>query len=152
MSVLKSKRNESKVEFIKVAGEIFTRTVAFVSRMSARYGRLIASDTVHLASEVLAHAEKANAIYPSDDERRRLRTEHLLEARASLMALDVHLSQVYAVLVMNPEGAFERASKKPVEKYDAERRLQNMAQTLGELIDQEDKLLTGVLKNSKKRE
>lgn len=151
MSVLKSKRSESKAEFINTANEIYTRTIAFLTRLPARYSRLLAADVSRLASEVLDHSEKANSIYPSDEERRRLREAHLLEARASLMALDVHLSHCYAIMNQNPEGCFETASGKTVEKSNAKKRLDNMAQTLGELIDKENALLTGVLKNEKKK-
>ena len=68
MSVLKSKRSESKAEFVNTANEIYTRTIAFLTRLSARYARLLATDVARLASEVVDHAEKANSIYPSSDE------------------------------------------------------------------------------------
>lgn len=151
MSVLKSKRSESKAEFINTANEIYTRTIAFLTRLSARYSRLLAADVARLASEVLDHAEKANSIFPSDDERRRLREAHLLEARASLMALDVHLAHCYSIMQLNPAGCFETSSGKPVKSGDAQKRLDNMSQALGDLIDKENALLTGVLKNEKKK-
>ena len=151
MSVLKSKRSESKAEFINTANEIYTRTIAFLTRLSARYSRLLAADVARLASEVLDHAEKANSIFPSDDERRRLREAHLLEARASLMALDVHLAHCYSIMQLNPAGCFETNSGKPVKSGDAQKRLDNMSQALGDLIDKENALLTGVLKNEKKK-
>lgn len=151
MSVLKSKRTESKAEFVNTANEIYTRTIAFLTRLSARYSRLLASDVARLASEVVDNAEKANSIYPSDDERRRLREAHLIEARASLMALDVHLAHCYSIMILNPEGCFETSSGKQVKASDASKRLDNMSQTLGELIDKENALLTGVLKNDKKK-
>lgn len=151
MSVLKSKRSESKAEFINTANEIYTRTIAFLTRLSARYSRLLAADVARLASEVLDHAEKANSIFPSDDERRRLRETHLLEARASLMALDVHLAHCYSIMQLNPAGCFETSSGKPVKSGDAQKRLDNMSQALGDLIDKENALLTGVLKNEKKK-
>lgn len=151
MSVLKSKRSESKAEFINTANEIYTRTIAFLTRLSARYSRLLAADVARLASEVLDHAEKANSIFPSDDERRRLREAHLLEARASLMALDVHLAHCYSIMQLNPAGCFETSSGKPVKSGDAQKRLDTMSQALGDLIDKENALLTGVLKNEKKK-
>lgn len=151
MSVLKSKRSESKAEFINTANEIYTRTIAFLTRLSARYSRLLAADVARLASEVLDHAEKANSIFPSDDKRRRLREARLLEARASLMALDVHLAHCYSIMQLNPAGCFETSSGKPVKSGDAQKRLDNMSQALGDLIDKENALLTGVLKNDKKK-
>lgn len=150
MSVLSSKRTESKAEFINTANELYTRTIAFLTRLSARYSRLIAPDVARLASEVVDNAEKANSIFPSDAVRRELRERHLLEARASLMALDVKLSLCYRIMILNPAGCFETSSGKAVEKNDALKRLDKMAQALGELIDKENTLLTGVLKSDKK--
>ena len=92
MSVLKSKRTESKAEYVNIANAIYIEAINFLTRISARYSRLIAEPVAKLAGEVIDHAEKANSIYPSDDQRRQLRKAHLLEARASLMALDVRLT------------------------------------------------------------
>ena len=92
MSVLKAQRSVSKMEFVNCAGEIYDETINFLTRLSARYARLVAEPIAKLAGEVEDHAEKANSIYPSDDQRRSLRKAHLLEARASLMALDTRLS------------------------------------------------------------
>lgn len=150
MSVLKTKRSESKAEFVNTANEIYTRTIAFLTRLSARYARLLATDVARLASEVVDHAEKANSIYPSSDERRRLREAHILESRASLMALDVHLAHCYSIMALNPVGCFETSSGKPVKASDASQRLDKMSQTLGDLIDKENALLTGLLKSDKK--
>ena len=84
-----------------MAHQIFVETMAFLTRLSARYSRLLAEPTAKLAGEVLDEAEKANSIYPSDEQRIRLRKAHLLEARASLMALDVRLALCYEVIMQN---------------------------------------------------
>ena len=147
MSVLKSKRTESKAEYVNVANAIYIETINFLTRISARYSRLIAEPVAKLAGEVIGHAEKANSIYPSDDQRRQLRKAHLLEARASLMALDVRLTHVYLILNQNPEGAFTTSKGNPVKSQDAMEKLDKMAQNLGELIDKENELLKGAIKN-----
>ena len=69
MSVLKSKRTVSKAEFVNTANSIYVETINFLTRLSARYARLVAEPTAALAGEVLDHAEKANSIYPSDLQR-----------------------------------------------------------------------------------
>ena len=153
MSVLKSKRTESKAEYVNVANAIYIETINFLTRISARYSRLIAEPVAKLAGEVIDHAEKANSIYPSDDQRRQLRKAHLLEARASLMALDVRLTHVYLILNQNPEGAFTTSKGNPVKSQDAmekldkkaTERLDKMAQKLGGLIDKENDLLQGMI-------
>ena len=146
MSVLKQKRTTSKAEFINTANQIYVETLNFLTRLSARYSRLIAEPVAKLAGEIIDHAEKANSIFPSDNQRIEMRKAHL-EARASLMALDVRLTHVYLILNQNPEGAFTTSKGNPVKSQDAMEKLDKMAQNLGELIDKENELLKGAIKN-----
>lgn len=59
MSVLKQKRTTSKAEFINTANQIYVETLNFLTRLSARYSRLIAEPVAKLAGEIIDHAEKA---------------------------------------------------------------------------------------------
>ena len=61
MSVLKQKRTTSKAEFINTANQIYVETLNFLTRLSARYSRLIAEPVAKLAGEIIDHAEKANS-------------------------------------------------------------------------------------------
>ena len=145
MSVLKQKRTTSKAEFINTANQFYIETINFLTRLSARYSRLVAEPIAKLAGEIIDHAEKANSIFPSDQQRIELRKAHLLEARASLMALDVRLTHVYLILNQNPQGCFTTSSGKSVDAKKATERLDKMAQKLGELIDKENDLLQGMI-------
>ncbi len=151
MSVLKSRRSESRAEFVNVAYSIFTETLQFLTKLSSRYSRLLSDRVILLASEVLDEAEKANSIFPSDDVKKSLREKHLVEARASLMALDVHLTKCYEVMMLNPQGCFTKSNGDTVEAKEAEHKLDRMAESLGCLIDKENRLLTEVLKSDKNR-
>nr|DAS18147.1 MAG TPA: hypothetical protein [Caudoviricetes sp.] len=153
MSVLKSKRTTSKAEFVNTAHQIFVETLGFLTRLSARYSRLLAEPTAKLAGEVIDHAEKANSIFPSDPQRVELRKAHLLEARASLMALDVRLTHCYTLMSQNPQGCFTDGKGKSLPPSEAMEKLDRMAQSLGEKIDQENELLKGQIKGlAKKKE
>ena len=153
MSVLKSKRTTSKAEFVNTAHQIFVETLGFLTRLSARYSRLLAEPTAKLAGEVIDHAEKANSIFPSDPQRVELRKAHLLEARASLMALDVRLTHCYTLMSQNPQGCFTDGKGKSLPSSEAMEKLDRMAQSLGEKIDQENELLKGQIKGlAKKKE
>ena len=136
MSVLKEKRTVSKAEYVNTANQIYVETVGFLTRLSARYSRLIAEGTAQLAGEVMDHTEKANKIYPSDEQRKAQRKAHLLEALASLQ---------------NPQGCFTAPSGKTVPPKEAMDKLDRMAQSLGELIDREDTLLRNILESDRKR-
>lgn len=153
MSVLKSKRTTSKAEFVNTAHQIFVETLGFLTRLSARYSRLLAEPTAKLAGEVIDHAEKANSIFPSDLQRVELRKAHLLEARASLMALDVRLTHCYTLMSQNPQDCFTDGKGKSLPPSEAMEKLDRMAQSLGEKIDQENELLKGQIKGlAKKKE
>lgn len=147
MSVLKAKRTTSKAEFVNTANTIYVETLNFLTRMSARYSRLLAEPVAKLAGEVIDHAEKANSIFPSDAQRIELRKAHLLEARASLKALDVRLTNCYLVMMQNPEGCFTTTKGKPVGSSDAVLKLDKISASLGELIDHEDELIKGAIKS-----
>ena len=122
MSVLKEKRTVSKAEYVNTANQIYVETVGFLTRLSARYSRLIAEGTAHL-----------------------------LEALASLSALDVRLTHAYLVMYQNPQGCFTAPSGKTVPPKEAMDKLDRMAQSLGELIDREDTLLRNILESDRKR-
>ena len=49
MSVLKSKRSTSKAEFVNMASQIYDETIDFLTRLSARYSRLMAEAIASLA-------------------------------------------------------------------------------------------------------
>lgn len=117
----------------------------------AGYSRLVAESVAELASEVVDNAEKANSIYPSDETRKELRKQHLLESRAALMALDVHLAHCYELMMLNPAGCFTKSNGDNVSSADAKKKLEHMSQELGELIDAENAMLTNVLKSDKGR-
>lgn len=147
MSVLKNKRTTSKAEFVNTANEIYTETINFLSRLSARYSRLLADPTEKLAAEVVDNAEKVQSFFTSDEMRLDLRKQHLLLARGALMALDVQLCHCYMVMMKNPQGCFTDAKGNKVPKKEAEERLEAMSQNLGGLIDTEDDLLKGTMES-----
>ena len=151
MSVLKEKRTTSAAEYVNTANQIYVETVAFLTRLSARYSRLLAEATAKLAGEIMDHAEKANKIFPSDDQRKQQRKAHHLEALAALSALDVRLTHCYLIMYQNPQGCFVDGKGKAIPPVEAVARLDNMAQSLGELIDQEETLLRNIMDSDRKR-
>lgn len=151
MSVLKEKRTVSAAEYVNTANQIYMETVAFLTRLSARYARLVADGTARLAGEVIDHAEKANKIFPSDEQRKSQRKAHLLEAMASLSALDVRLTHCYLIMQQNPQGCFTDSHGKNLPPGEAMDKLDRMAQSLGELIDREETLLRNVMESDRKR-
>lgn len=151
MSVLKSRRTQSKAEFVSVANTIYIETLNFLSRLSARYSRLLAADTARTAATVSNNVMAANTLQPTDETRYVERKTYLIRARGALAALDYQMAKIYEILMLNPEGAFGTPSGKSVAGEKARERLDKMAQSLGEKIDQEERLLNGVLKSDRER-
>ena len=151
MSVLKSKRGESKAQYVDTARRIKVEVRNFLSRLSARYARLDAVYIMALAREVADCTEKANSTTPVDEMRYNYRKENLLRARGALAALDANMLDVYETLMMNPAGAFSKRNGNDVKAVDAERRLSNMADRLGTMIDDETRLLNAVMKSDKEQ-
>ena len=151
MSVLKSKRSTSKAEYVNLANEIYTETVAFLTRLSARYARLLAEPWRRWPGRSSTRRKRANSIFPKGEPNLGLRKGHLLEARAALMALDVRLGHCYTILAMNPQGCFTKPDGRSIPAAEATKKLDDMAQNLGEQIDRENELIKAVLESDRKR-
>lgn len=151
MGVLKSKRVESKADFVNTANKIYAETINFLTRLSARYSRILAGPVAALAAEVVDQAEKANSIFPSSEQNRQLRAAHLTEARASLKALDVQLAHCYIIMILNPQGCFTTSTGKTVDAAKAVEKLDKMSQSLGSLIDDEKILLERTMESDQTR-
>lgn len=67
------------------------------------------------------------------------------------MALDVHMSHVYELMMKNPQGCFMDSKGKSLPPAEAEKRLEKMAQSLGEKIDSENNLIQKVIASDKDR-
>ena len=146
MSVLKPKRNESSIEYIRLANDLFSWSVNFVSRLSARYSRLLSERTINLASEVLECCVKANSTYPSCYEYAKMREFYLIKAIGSLDALDVMFAHIYEILMLNPQGAFSKSNGKSVSEKEAVEKLDKMCVKVGEILNRERFILFGIKK------
>lgn len=64
MSVLKAKRTTSKAEFVNTANQIYVETLNFLTRMSARYSRLLAEPVAKLAGGGCRSCRKSKQHFP----------------------------------------------------------------------------------------
>lgn len=151
MAMLKHQRNESPAEYVNVGYSIFLETLDFLTRISVRYQRLLAADTMHQANLVMINTESANSIRVNDDVTYNLRKKYLLEARAALTSLDVMLTRIYRIMLTNPQGCFTNTKGNTLSPKEAVRRLDNMADELGNNIDLENELITGVIDSDRDR-
>ena len=148
MSVLQYLRTESKAEYVNTANALYVETLHLLTHLSSRYSRLVAQPTARLAGEVQDYAEKANATYPSDETRKKVRKEFLLRAVASLSALDVRLTQCYILLRCDKKGI---VNSRQEPRTDAEQTIDRISEQTGLLIEQEKTLLRKVMESDAKR-
>ncbi len=66
MSVLKSKRGESAMQFIETARELEVYTIKQCARFPKRYMFLITKDIVAIAKAVYNNVKAANSVYPTN--------------------------------------------------------------------------------------
>lgn len=148
MSVLKPRRKESATEYLRVANDLFSWSVNFCSRLSARYSRLLSNMTIDAASELLSSCVKANNSYPKGYEYAKMREFYLVKAIGALDTLDIMMSHIYGILMLNPEGAFSKSNGKSVPEKDAVERLNAMCSTIGGLINKEKGMLVALRKSA----
>lgn len=144
------------MDYVNVACNIHDETINFLSRLSARYSRLFAEKTAMIAGNIMDEAATAEGIYPNNEASVAQRRAHLIEARANLVALDARLLRIYNILRKNPKGAFAKGNDKGDDRKqfttdDALRILENMAESIGLMIDREDKLLDGIMVDDQRR-
>jgi len=151
MSVLKSKRKESKVEFLRVANEIYEDTLWFLSRLSDRYQRFLCEHVMKLGCEVISETVKANHIIIQSKASYEARKIHLSEALSSLNALDVQLGHIWALLMRNPEGCFRNSAGESKPPSEAISKLNSMAENLGNKIEYEENMIKKIMKSDKEK-
>lgn len=152
MSVLKARRSESKAQYINTAFDIQVNVLNFLTRLSSRYSRLLAQNVANLAFEIIDNAEKANSVGYNDDIRAGLREKYLLRARASLDSLDIQLTLCYDVISQNPQGAYNKANGKSMPSSEAIQKIDNIATRLGNMINDEKRMLNALLKHDYKQQ
>ena len=136
MSVYKSKRGESAVQFIETARKLQEHTLMQCLKVPKRYTFLLTQEVMHLATDVYNNVVSANSVYPINQHEAQLRRDYLTAANASLQSLDRQLGLLAGVLYKNPENfkGFESAFT-----------------TWGELINEEAKLISGIRRADRTR-
>ena len=88
MSVYKSKRGKSSVQFVETARKLEEHTLEQCLKVPKRYTFLLTQRIMGLASTVYEEVVAANSIYPTNQHEAQLRRDHLTAANAALQALD----------------------------------------------------------------
>ena len=130
MTVIRSKRSTSELEFLYTARNLQTYTIRkCVNTIPKRYTFFIAQHLADSATAVYAHVKKGNSIYPVNQHEVQMRRDHFLQAYAELQNLVSQIELSYEII---------RYDKSVLEEWSA-------------LIVQEMKLISGILKKDRER-
>ena len=129
MSVIRSKRAESEMEFIHTTRQLQVYTIQKCVGFPKRYTFYIAQPIANAATRVHEYTKMANSVYPTNLHEVQLRRDYLLRANAELNSL---VSQI--------EVAHELFGLEP-----------NVMKFWMDLVEKEIRLVKGTLKKDKER-
>ena len=87
MSVIRSKRSESEMEFIYTARQLQIYTIQKCVGFPKRYTFYVSQPLANAATRVHEYVKKANSIYPTNSHEVQIRRDYLLRANAELNSL-----------------------------------------------------------------
>ena len=87
MSVPKSRRCESSVQFLDTAVLLHLHTIRQVAKFPKKYTFYVSQHIAALAADVLDNVKRANSMYPANAHEAQIRRDLLQAARGSLQAM-----------------------------------------------------------------
>jgi len=129
MSVIKSKRSVSEMEFIATARKLEIHTIKKCVNFPKRYTFYVSQPLANAATRVYENVKKGNSIYPTNQHEVQMRRDYFLIAHAELQSMISQLEVAAELFGIDADAM----------KYWME------------LIDSEIKLVKAVLKNDRAR-
>ena len=98
MSVLESKRQESKVQFLETARNLEIFTLQHCAKFPKRYAYTITNNIINLSISIYNELKSANSIFPTNKEEVQMRKNCFIKANCELQALISQLDIARGVL------------------------------------------------------
>ena len=103
MSVLKSMRGQSAMQFVEVARRLELHAFSVVTKAPKRYGPYLLQPIMSLASAVHDNVRAANNTIPKNRHEAQIRRDYLSAANVALQNLSPKLTMLYDAILQNPE-------------------------------------------------
>lgn len=103
ISVIKSKRNTSKMEFIHTARALQLYTIRKCVNFPKRYTFYISQPLVASATNIYACVLKGNGMYPTNQHEVQKRRDVFLDAYAELNNFSAQLELAYEIIEFKPD-------------------------------------------------
>lgn len=139
MSVYKSRRGTSAVQYVETARQLQIFTISNCVKFPKRYTYLVVNKLASLAEDIDTHVRIAEAIMPTNLHEAQMRRDEFNLAFGLLNSLDDKLQLMYDIVKKNPNWKTEF-------KW-----LPNAMLEWGNLIQKEKNLIVGVKKTDRKR-
>lgn len=163
MSVIKSKRGSSNMQFLECALNLEVFTIKACMNFSKRYTFLITNDMVSLATEIHHSVKRANSIYPKSQYEAVLRRECFLRAYGDCQCLISQIQVAYELNIINSvkydnaENSYkdlpeeQKQLKINSKKYKLDQQRDKLIEEWMLMIQQEMRLIKSMLKSDTKR-
>ena len=139
MSVYKSRRGASSVQYVETARQLQIFTISNCIKFPKRYTYLVVNKLASLVEDIDTHVRTAEAIMPTNLHEAQMRRDEFNLAFGLLNSLDDKLQLMYDIVKKNPN-------------WDTEFKwLPNAMLEWGNLIQTEKNLIVGVKKADRKR-
>ena len=104
VSVVKSKRAESDMEFLHTARELQIYTIRRCTGFPKRYTFYLSQPISNCATRIHEYVKCANSIYPTNQHEAQLRRDYLLKANAELNSLVSQAEVACEIFGMDPDS------------------------------------------------
>lgn len=129
MSVIRSQRSDSKMEFIHTARELQIYSIKKCSNFPKRYTFYISQPIANSATRIHEYVKMANSVYPTNAHEAQIRRDYLIRANAELNSLVSQIEVAQELFGLDPD----------VIKYWMD------------IVGKEIRLVKGVMKDDKER-
>ena len=130
MSVVRSKRSESQIEFLYTARKLQVYTVQkCVNAIPKRYTFYLGTGLAESAASIYRNVKRGNSVYPTNQHEVQVRRDYFMRAYAELQSLISQIEVTYEIVKFDEKILHEWAS----------------------LIDSEMKLVQAVIKKDRER-
>lgn len=136
MSVVKSMRGESAMQFVETARKLELHAFSVCTKAPKRYMPFLTARIFKLASIIHEEVRAANNIFPKNQHEAQMRRDHLTNANIALQNLSPKLTLLYDAILQNPEKCSW---------------IDHAMQEFGEYIIEESKLISKVKKADNER-
>lgn len=104
MSVPKSKRGKSKMEFLYNARKLQIHTIKKCVSFPKRYTFYISQPLANAATKVYEHVKMANSVYPTNAHEAQIRRDYFICARAGLYSIVSQVEVAHEIFGLDPDA------------------------------------------------